>query len=682
MSEANLKTYPFVPGAPSPGDQAKRMKTLHIDIETYSPEPIADTGLYKYAAHPDFEILLVAYAKDDEPTQIVDLAQGEELPEWFIQALFAPGITKAAHNAAFERVCFTMWLRRKGILKRYDWLDPVQWHCTMVQCSRCGLPLSLAQAGAALGLEQQKMTEGKALIKLFCTPKAKKTATGLFGEDDGRNYPEDFPDKWETFKAYCIRDVDVERQIDKATAWYPVSDFEQQLYAIDQDINDRGVLLDMELVHNAVRAETIHTARLNEEAMKLTGMDNPNSVPQLKRWLREVAGLELETLSKKDLPDILNSTDDPRVRRMMQIRAEMGKTSNKKYEAMQVVAGADDRARGLMQFYGSRTGRWAGRLIQVQNLPQNHIPDLAFAHDCLKENDIEMIELGYGSVSDTLSQFIRTAFIAPEGKTLAVCDFSAIEARVLAWLAGEDWVLETFRKGGDIYCATASQMFHKPVEKHGQNAELRQRGKIATLALGYGGGVSALDAMGGKRLGMTEQEEQDTVRKWRDANPRIVRFWSQVENAAMETAVTKAPTHVGPLTFEMHGKTMTIQLPSGRLISYPDIEPCTNRFGSASLRYHGLNQQTNKWCWIETYGGKLTENIVQATARDCLAHAMTLIDQSCIPIVFHVHDEVVCEVETESKLYDIQYCFSQSPTWAKGLPLKGAGYTTPYYLKD
>ena len=658
------------------------MKDLHIDIETYSPEPIADAGLYRYAEHPDFEILLVAYAIDDEPTQIIDLAQGEKLPQWFMDALTDPAVRKCAHNAAFERVCFTMHLRRSGSLPGYAWLNPVQWHCTMVQCSRCGLPLSLAQAGAALGLEQQKMTEGKALIKLFCTPKATKGASGLFGEDDGRNRPEDFPDKWQTFKDYCVRDVDVERQIDKATAWYPVSDFEQQLYAIDQRINDRGVLLDMDLVRNAVRAEAIQSARLNEEAMKLTGLDNPNSVPQLKRWLSETLGISLDTLNKKDVADIKGATEDPRVRRVLQIRSEMGKTSNKKYEAMVAVACSDDRARGLMQFYGSRTGRWAGRLIQVQNLPQNHITDIDFARTCLKENDIEMIELGYGNVSDTLSQLIRTAFVAPEGKTLAVCDFSAIEARVLAWLAGESWVLDTFRQGGDIYCATASQMFHKPVEKHGQNAELRQRGKIATLALGYGGGVSALDAMGGKRLGMTEQEEQDTVRKWRDANPYIVRFWSQVENAAMECAVAKTTTHVGLLEFKMHGKTMTIQLPSGRLISYPDIEPCTNRFGSASLRYHGLNQTTNRWCWIETYGGKLTENIVQATARDCLAHAMTLIDKAGIPVVFHVHDEVVCEVPSPDYLSRIKYCFDHGPEWAPDLPLNGAGYTTPYYLKD
>jgi len=660
------------------------MQDLHIDIETFSPEPIADTGLYKYAASDDFEILLVAYAKNDEPTQIIDLASGEKMPRWFVEALLDPNVRKIAHNAAFERICFSNYLRRRSILSAGQWLDPTQWHCTMVQCSRCGLPLSLAEAGAALGLAQQKMTEGKALIKLFCTPKATKSAAGLF-EDDGRNHLEDFPDKWATFKAYCVRDVDVERQIDKATAWYPVSEFEQQLYAIDQRINDRGVLLDMELVNNAVRAETIHTARLNEEAMKLTGLSNPNSVPQLKQWLSETTGISLTTLNKKDLPDILNATNDPRVKRVLRIRAEMGKTSNKKYEAMRCIVGKDSRARGLLQFYGSRTGRWAGRLVQVQNLPQNHIPDLDLARRCLKENDIEMLELGYGNVPDTLSQLIRTAFIAPEGKTFAVCDFSAIEARVLAWLAGETWVLEAFKAGKDIYCETAAQMFHVPVEKHGRNAELRQKGKISVLALGYGGGVSALDAMGGKRQGMTEQEEADTVRKWRAANPRIVEFWADVEAAAKECAITKATTHVGRLEFKMRGKTMTIQLPSGRLISYPDIEPSTNRFGSASLRYHGLNQTTNKWSWIETYGGKLTENITQATARDCLAEAMKSVTFSGYDIVFHVHDEIICEVPKENEgkaLSHICGLFSNNASWNQGLPLNGAGYTTPYYLKD
>ena len=662
------------------------MKDLHIDIETYSPESIVDAGLYKYAASDDFEILLVAYAVEDEPTQIVDLASGEHLPWWFIEALSDPFYRKCAHNATFERVCFSNYLRAHGKLKDGQWLDPVQWHCTMVQCSRCGLPLSLAQAGAALGLEQQKMTEGKDLIKLFCIPKP-NTTTGLFGKESPRNLPEDFPDKWTTFKAYCIRDVDVERQIDKATSWYPVSEFEQQLYAIDQRINDRGVLLDMTLVRNAIRATAINDARLNEEAMKLTGLSNPNSVPQLKRWLAETLGISLDTLNKNDVADIKKATEDPRVRRVLQIRSEMGKTSNKKYEAMLACAGKDDRARGLLQFYGSRTGRWAGRLVQVQNLPQNHIKDLDFARQRLLENDIEMLEWGYGNVPDTLSQLIRTAFIAPEGKTFAVCDFSAIEARVLAWIAGEEWVLDAFRHGKDIYCETASQMFHVPVEKHGRNAGLRQKGKIAVLALGYGGGVGALDAMGGQRLGMSEEEEKETVDRWRKANPKITAFWEEVEDAAFTTADTGERSYVGrigrTLLFRKEDNgTMTIQLPSGRSISYPEITRSLNRYGKPSLRYRGVDQKTNKWAWLDTHGGKLTENIVQAVARDCLAHVMLQLDAVGIPVVFHVHDEVICEVPSEDYLSRIEYCFAHGPEWAEGLPLKGAGYITDYYRKD
>ena len=656
------------------------MKRLHIDIETYSPEPIGDAGLYRYASHPDFRILLVAYACDDDSTKILDLAGGDELPSWFIYALQDPAIMKCAHNAAFERVCLSVHLRRAGELRPSSFLDPASWHCTMIQCSRCGLPLSLSEAGAALGLEKQKMTEGKALIKLFCTP---HKGGSLFSEEEGPASPAEHPEEWQTFKDYCVRDVDVERQIDKLTSWYPVSDFEQQLYAIDQRINDRGVLLDMELVNNAVRADVIHKARLNEEAMRLTGLSNPNSVGQLRSWISETAGIELSSLTKKDLPDIQKATTDPRVLRVLRIRAEMGKTSNKKYEAMQACVCPDGRVHGLLQFYGSRTGRWAGRLVQVQNLPQNHITDLDFARACLKEDDIEMLEIGYGNVPDTLSQLIRTAFVAPEGKTFAVVDFSAIEARVIAWLADEQWVLDVFREGGDIYCATASQMFHVPVEKHGRNAELRQKGKIAVLALGYGGGVQALDAMGGKRQGMTEEEEKETVRMWREANPGIVNFWGTVERAAIHAITGKTTVEAAGLVFSLNETgTMTIQLPSGRLLSYPSATTTVNRFGSPAIKFRGIIQETNKWGWIETYGGKLTENIVQAVARDCLAHAMTLIEKAFIPIVFHVHDEVVCEVPNDDYLSRIQYCFNHGPAWAPGLPLNGAGYVTPYYKKD
>ena len=458
------------------------------------------------------------------------------------------------------------------------------------------------------------------------------------------------------------------------------------LYAIDQQINDRGVLIDSKLVQNAITIDATYKARLNIEAVKLSGLENPNSVGQLKTWIAEQTGIELNSLNKDDIPDLKKQITDNRVLRILDIRNELRKTSCQKYTAMKTVAGPDWRARGVTQFHGSRTGRWAGRLVQMQNLPQNHINDLDFARQALLDGDVELIEMGYGNVPDVLSQLIRTAFIAPEGKTLAVCDFSAIEARVIAWMAGEEWVLEVFRNGGDIYCATASNMFKVPVEKHGQNSHLRQKGKIAVLALGYGGGVDALDKMGGQRQGLSRDEEADIVRKWREANPNIVAFWRQLEAAAKQVCVTKQTLHVGTLTLAMHGTTMTIALPSGRLISYPDMQPCTNRFGNASLKYRGVNQETHKWGWIETYGGKLTENVIQATARDCLAETMTEISDSLhLPIIFHVHDEIISEIDTDcqdEQMAAIKDAFAKTPSWAPGLPLNGAGYITPYYKKD
>ena len=661
-------------------------KNLHIDIETFSSEPIADTGAYKYAQSNDFEILLCAWAFDNDPVQCIDLAQGEELPEWFIDSLTDETVIKCAHNATFERICFTMLLRRQGVLKQDEWLDAKQWKCSMVQCARCGLPMSLDQAGAALGITQQKMKEGKALIQLFCVPNKSKTTSGIFGDHQNRVLPTDQPDKWETFKAYCIRDVEAEREIAQSIDWYPVSDFEQNLYAIDQQINDRGVLIDSKLVQNAITIDATYKARLNIEAVKLSGLENPNSVGQLKTWIAEQTGIELTSLNKDDIPDLKKQITDKRVLRILDIRNELRKTSCQKYTAMKTVAGPDWRARGVTQFHGSRTGRWAGRLVQMQNLPQNHINDLDFARQALLDGDVELIEMGYGNVPDVLSQLIRTAFIAPEGKTLAVCDFSAIEARVIAWMAGEEWVLEVFRNGGDIYCATASNMFKVPVEKHGLNSHLRQKGKIAVLALGYGGGVDALDKMGGQRQGLSRDEEADIVRKWREANPNIVAFWRQLEAAAKQVCVTKQTLHVGTLTLAMHGTTMTIALPSGRLISYPDMQPCTNRFGNASLKYRGVNQETHKWGWIETYGGKLTENVIQATARDCLAETMTEIsDNLHLPIIFHVHDEIISEIDTDcqdEQMAAIKDAFAKTPSWAPGLPLNGAGYITPYYKKD
>lgn len=661
------------------------MRDLHIDIETYSPEPIADTGAYKYAQNRGFEILLCAWAFDDDPVQCFDLAQGRELPQWFIDALKDDTILKHAHNAVFERVCFTMHLRRLGALGPDEWLDAEQWRCSMIQCARCGLPLSLDQAGTALGIKQQKMKEGKALIQLFCVPHKSTAAEGLYGTHPDRVLPSDQPDKWEIFKSYCIRDVEAEREIAKAIEWNIASAFEQHLYAIDQQINDRGILIDKELVNNAIRIDATYKAHLNIEAVHLTGLDNPNSVAQLKPWIEQQTGIGLSQLRKNDIEDLRAMTDDPRVQRVLQIRSELGKTSCKKYTAMRNVAGPDWRARGVAQFYGTRTGRWSGRLIQMQNLPQNHIKDLDFARAALKDGDADLIELGYGNVPDVLSQLIRTAFIAPEGKTLAVCDFSAIEARVTAWLAGEKWVLDVFRNGGDIYCETASQMFHVPVEKHGQNSHLRQKGKIAVLALGYGGGVSALDAMGGKRMGLNESEENEIVNKYRTANANIVALWRRLDNAAREVCTARTRRSVSPVTFYMHDTTLCIELPGGRVLCYPDAGPTTNRFGSQSIRYRGLNEQ-HKWGWLETYGGKLTENIVQAMARDCLAYTMTVVtDELKLPIIFHVHDELIMEVPKETAeqtMKQINAAFSRVPEWAVGLPLCGAGYLTPYYKKD
>lgn len=702
------------------------LKHLHIDIETYSPEPIGDCGAYRYAMNPEFEILLVAYARDDEPTQIIDLASGEKLPEWFVRALLDHKVTKHAHNAVFERVCFTMWLRRHtSLIADDEWLNPMDWECSSVKAGRCGLPLSLKGAGEALRLSEQKMDEGKALIQLFCTPRKVRSGSeneGLFGELPKRVQPSEFPDKWETFKAYCIRDVDVERSIEKALSWYEVSDFEKKLYAIDQRINDYGVRIDLDMVTEANRMDILTKSRLSAEAVTLTGLSNPNSGTQLKAWLSERLGIDIPSLTKTTLPDIVSEARKQRdtiALRVLQIRAEMGKTSNAKYDAMLSVVGPDGRARGLTQFYGSRTGRWAGRLIQMQNLPQNHINALDTARQMLKDGDYDSLDLTFGNVPDTISQLIRTSFIPSDGKIYAVCDFSAIEARVLAWMAGEEWVLDTFRQGGDIYCATASQMFHKPVEKHGVNSELRQRGKVAVLALGYGGGVSALDKMGGARLGMTEEEEADTVKMWRNANPGIVAFWGLVEKAAKECIVFKTARKVETphtcVTFRMEDSTMTIELPSGRKICYPNAElhfdnewACTGQTAAqaatdssfikkekpalhperhymdkgASIRFMGTNQATRKWEWIETWGGKLTENIVQAVARDCLAETMTNCMDAGFPVVFHIHDELVMEVSSEDKLKEIQDIFAIVPKWADKLPLRGAGYTGNYYYKD
>ena len=650
-------------------------KRLHIDIETYSPEALADCGVHRYAAHPDFMILLFAYAMDDAPVTVVDLASGATLPAPILRALTDPKVTKVAHNATFERTCIGSMLKTQ--------LDPAQWECTMVQCARCGLPMSLGEAAKALGLQVQKMTEGKALIKKFCTP---HDATLLSPGE--RVLPSDDPKSWQTFKDYCRMDVEVEREIDKALAWLQPSEAERDLYAIDQLINDRGVLVDLDLVDQAVRMDTIYKARLNTEAQRITGLANPNSRDQLKAWINERTGLELDTLRKDDLPDIRKTTDDEEVQRVLSIRAELNKTSTTKYETMQKVAGADGRVRGLLQFHGTRTGRWAGRLVQMQNLPQNHISDLDLARQIVKEGDLDTLELCYGNVPDTLSQLIRTAFVAPKGHTFAVCDFSAIEARVLAWLAGEEWVLEVFRGHGKIYEATAAQMYGCPIDDITKTDPRRQKGKIAVLALGYGGGTGALAAMGGSRMGLSEDDMAGIVEDWRKANPHIVKTWSKLETAAKRCCTTGLDQSTCGLIFHRRPEdgTLTITLPSGRLLCYRSMTLGTNRWGKESLKYMGTNSTTKRWEWIETYGGKLTENIVQAIARDCLAHTLALVEDR-FDVVFHVHDEIVCEVEdwcdnAKSKLAYIQELFAQTADWAEGLPLKGAGYITPYYLKD
>lgn len=656
---------------------------LHIDIETYSPESIASCGLYKYSESPEFKILLFAYKWDGEATKIVDLACGEGLPQAITDALTDPGVIKCAHNAAFERVCLTRYLRRRGLLKPDEWLDPAQWDCSMIQCARLGLPLSLKDAGKELGLEQQKMEEGKNLIKLFCTPKASKTGR-MFGAQK-RVMPEDYPEEWATFKRYCIRDVDVEVSIADRLSWYEVTPTERRIYALDQRINDRGVLTDDKLVSEAMKADALRRAELGELAQRITGLGNPNSPAQLRMWLSEELGEPVSSLTKNDLADLRAKTEPGTpARQIVDIRAELGKTSVKKYEAISECAGQDNRVRGLFQFHGSRTGRWAGRLVQMQNLPQNHIAGLDFARNALKQGDTDTLALCYGNLSDTLSQLIRTAFVAPRDYTFAVCDFSAIEARVLAWMAGEDWVLDVFRNGGDIYCATASQMFHVPVEKHGQNAELRQKGKIAVLALGYGGGTAALEAMGGSRLGLTPEEESDIVAKWRGANKKIVSFWKGAERAALGALETGVPIPYSKFLFASTHGNLTVTLPSGRVIVYPGM-----RIGAKGrLEYRGQDQKTGKYGWVDTYGGKMTENLTQAVARDCLVEIMLRVDRGTTApprIVAHVHDEIIAEVPeacaTES-LERIKEAFAEPISWASKLPLKGAGYITPYYLKD
>lgn len=650
------------------------MRELGIDIETYSSNDLVNCGVYKYVEATDFTILLFAYSVDGGPVVCVDFAMGEKLPDDVFAALTDPDVIKTAFNAAFERICISVYFFGGKLL------DPKQWRCTMVLAARMGLPLSLGQCSEVLHLAEGKMTEGKALIRYFSVP----------GKNGKRHLPSDAPDKWDTFKKYNIRDVEVEQAIKKKVQRLIPADFDEELYVADQEINDRGVKIDRTLVDAAARFDDEYKAQLLAEAQQLTGMENPNSPAQIKEYIKKTTGFTVETLNKGNL----DTLDEkliywPKAQRVIAIRREMGKTSNKKYEAMQKCVCKDGRIHGLLQFCGAaRTGRWAGRLVQVQNLPQNHLVSLDFARSLVRQGDLDEFEMNYANVTQVLSELIRTAFVAEPGKTFHVCDFSAIECRAIAWLASEDWVLEVFRSNGDIYCANASKMFKVPVEKHGQNAQLRQKGKIATLALGYGGGVSALEAMGGSKLGLTEDEEKEIVKLWRDSNPRIVRMWAVIEKAAITAIKTgESVTVYRNIVIGKRWGMLTITLPSGRTICYPRAEVETEyndgwRGDHDIIEYEGLNQTTKKWGKVRTYGGKLTENIVQAVARDILGIVILRAKAEGLNIVFHIHDEIIVEATPDQTLADVEALFSKPIDWCRDLPLNGAGYTTPYYLKD
>lgn len=644
--------------------------TLAIDIETYSDIDITECGGYKYVEDESFEVLLFAYSINGLPALVVDLKNGEEIPDGVLEAMYDPSVTKTAHNAAFERRCLSKYFGKPIPIE--------QWDCTMIRCARLGFPLSLDKAGEALGIKDKKMKEGKALIQYFCKPcKATKANKGRT-----RNLPEHAPEKWRIFKKYCMRDVDAEQEIRKKVLRFEPTKRERDFQNLDQRINDRGVLCDETLASNALRLYEEYKAELKQEAIELTELANPNSVVQVKKWLEEETGAAVESLNKKTMPDVIaKAKTSQKATRLLQIRSMISKNSPTKYKSMLKCQCKDGRMRGLLQFYGAvRTGRFAGRLVQLQNLPQNHLKELNLAREIVRDGDKDELDLFFDNGIQVLSELIRTALIAEPGKTFHVCDFSAIECRVLAWYAGEEWVLEVFRNDGDIYCATASKMFKVPVEKHGINADLRPKGKVSTLALGYQGAVAALKAMGGDKMGLTDEDMEQLVKDWRAANPRIVKFWKHVENAA-RVAITQGGRYniEKGLIFERIYGGLAITLPSKRVLFYTRarIDPMTNR-----IVYEGADSTTKKWGKIETYGGKLTENIVQATARDILAEKMLDLDEAGHDIVFHVHDETITEANPGQTLDQVVEIFNRPVEWAKGLPLQGAGFSTPYYLKD
>lgn len=648
------------------------MRTLAIDIETYSSVDITKCGMYKYLESPDFEIMLFAYSVDNEPVEVIDLTDLEELPMRIKNALTDENVKKTAWNAQFERRCIETFFKMH--------LPINQWECTMVKASMLGLPLSLDAAGKALQLENGKMTDGKALIRYFCIP-CKPTKTN---DQRLRNYPSHAPDKWQRFKEYCAQDVVTERTIGSKISFFEVPEMEKALYKLDQQINDRGVMIDPVLVKNAIRMDLAHRDRLTKEAITLTGLDNPNSVAQLKEWIGKEMEEEVTSLNKKDIPAILAKTDSVIVQKVLGLRQEMSKTSVKKYLAMYNAAGSDNRIRGLLQMYGAnRTGRWAGRLVQVQNLPRNEMPNLDLARQVVRSGDLESLEMMYSSVSDVLKQLIRTAFIAPEGHRLIAADFSAIEARVIAWLAGEKWRLNVFNTHGKIYEASAAQMFKVPIESITKGSDLRQRGKVSELALGYQGAVNALLKMGALEMGLKEEELPQLVAMWRQANPAIVKFWQTCQEAAHEAVEYRSIVSIQHgIKFLMEKGILFIQLPSGRRLSYLKPKLIPGKYGLV-LTYEGMDQTTKKWGPQDTYGGKLVENIVQATARDVLADAMLRLNNSLYTIVMHVHDEAVMDMPTRLGSIDqVNEIMGQPIGWAKGLPLKAESYETMFYKKD
>lgn len=662
------------------------MKTLSIDIETYSDVPLQKSGVYRYCESPNFEILLFGYSADSGPVQVVDLACGEKIPADVLDALTDDTVTKWAFNASFERVCLSRYLRDLGISldpfhdkhplsqEMAPFLNPESWRCSMVWAATMGLPLSLEGVGAVLGLEKQKLTEGKELIKFFCQPCAPTKANG----QRTRNRPFHAPDKWDAFKRYNLRDVETEMGIQQRLAKFPVPDQVWEEYHIDQEINDRGVRLDMELVRSAIDMDTRSRHELTTAMKRMTALENPNSVQQMKQWLSD-NGMETKSLDKKAVAELLK--DAPaELREVLSLRQQLAKSSVRKYQAMENTVCADSRARGMFQFFGAaRTGRFSGRNIQLQNLPQNHLPDLAEARALVRAGDFDAVKLLYEDVPDTLSQLIRTAFIPKDGARFLVADFSAIEARVIAWYAGETWRQKVFEQGGDIYCASASQMFKVPVEKHGVNGHLRQKGKIAELALGYGGSVGALKAMGAIEMGLTEDELPPLVDAWRQSNPRIVEFWWAVDRAVMEAVRYKHSTSSYGLTFSCRSGMLFITLPSGRSLAYVKPKIGTNKFGGECITYEGVGA-TKKWERLDSYGPKFVENIVQATARDILCYAMRTL--RCCSIVMHIHDELVIEADPSMSLDAVCEQMGRTPPWATGLLLRADGYATPFYKKD